>query len=345
MSFRVAINGFGRIGRVALRIIEKRKQQGNVHFDVVAVNDLASIDNLAYLLKYDSVHGRFDGNVNYDNDKLIVNNKKLNCLAIADPSKLPWRDLGVDVIFESSGIFLAKDQAKKHIEAGAKKVLITAPAKDKVDATICFGVNNADYQTHMEIVSTASCTTNCIAPIARILHDAVGIEKASVTTIHSYTNDQQILDLPHSDKRRARAAALSMIPTTTGAAKAVSLVIPELEGRFQGIAIRVPTPNVSLIDMVCEVKNKTSVEEINALLKSAAYGKFRGILDYSSDPIVSIDINGTNSSSIVDSLCTQVIGGHLVKIMSWYDNEWGFTNRAVDLLGLLTGNKYAHNLA
>jgi glyceraldehyde 3-phosphate dehydrogenase len=297
------------------------------------------------LLKYDSVHGRFSGNVDYDNTDILVNDRKLRCLALADPSKLPWRDLGVDVVLESTGIFLSREQAKKHIEAGAKKVLISAPAKDKVDATICFGVNDADYKSSMEVVSTASCTTNCIAPIARVLHDTLGIEKASVTTIHSYTNDQRILDLPHSDKRRARAAALSMIPTTTGAAKAVALVIPELDGRFQGLAIRVPTPNVSLIDMVCEVKTKTNVDAVNGLLRSAANGKYKGILDYSNEPIVSIDINGTSCSSIVDSLCTQVVGGNLVKVMAWYDNEWGFTNRAVDLLQLLTGNKHAHSLA
>lgn len=335
MTFRVAINGFGRIGRVALRIIEERKKQGLTKANVVAINDLASVDMLAYLLKYDSVHGRFKGEVAYDNRDLLVNGQKIITSSIADPAQLPWASLGVDVVLESTGLFLSREKASKHLHAGAKKVLLSAPANDKPDATICYGVNTSDYTKSMQIVSTASCTTNCIAPIARVLHDNFTILKASVTTIHSYTNDQRILDLPHSDKRRARAAALSMIPTSTGAAKAVALVMPELEGRFQGLAIRVPTPNVSLIDMVCQVAKKTSAQEVNQCLKNAAASQFKGIMDYSDEPIVSIDMNGTNCSSIVDSLCTQVVDGDLVKVMSWYDNEWGFTNRAVDLLELL----------
>lgn len=335
MTFRVAINGFGRIGRVALRIIEERKKLGLTKISVVAINDLAPIDTLAYLGKYDSVHGRFKGDLVQDGPNLMVNGQKIECFAQSDPAQLPWDKLGIDVVLESTGLFLNRDKASKHLHAGAKKVLLSAPANDKPDATICYGVNTKDYNPSMKIVSTASCTTNCIAPIARVLHDQVGIKKASVTTIHSYTNDQRILDLPHSDKRRARAAALSMIPTSTGAAKAVALVMPELEGRFQGLAIRVPTPNVSLIDMVCQVEKKTSVEEINGYLKQASLGQFKGILDYSHEPIVSIDMNGTNCSSIVDSLCTQVVADDLVKVMAWYDNEWGFTNRAVDLLELL----------
>lgn len=335
MTFRVAINGFGRIGRVALRIIEERRKQGLTKANVVAINDLASVDMLAYLLKYDSVHGRFKGEVAYDNRDLLVNGQKIITSSIADPAQLSWASLGVDVVLESTGLFLSHEKASKHLHAGAKKVLLSAPANDKPDATICYGVNTSDYQKSMQIVSTASCTTNCIAPIARVLHDNFTILKASVTTIHSYTNDQRILDLPHSDKRRARAAALSMIPTSTGAAKAVALVMPELEGRFQGLAIRVPTPNVSLIDMVCQVAKKTSAQEVNNCLKNAAASHFKGIMDYSDEPIVSIDMNGTNCSSIVDSLCTQVVDGDLVKVMSWYDNEWGFTNRAVDLLELL----------
>jgi glyceraldehyde 3-phosphate dehydrogenase len=335
MTFRVAINGFGRIGRVALRIIEERRKLGLTNVEVVAINDLAPVDTLAYLLKYDSVHGRFKGDVAFDNQDLLVNGRKITGLSISDPTQLPWGKLGVDVVLESTGLFLSRDKASKHLHAGAKKVLLSAPANDKPDATICYGVNTADYKSSMQIVSTASCTTNCIAPIARVLHDQFTILKASVTTIHSYTNDQRILDLPHSDKRRARAAALSMIPTSTGAAKAVALVMPELEGRFQGLAIRVPTPNVSLIDMVCQVGKKTSAAEVNSCLKQAAAGSFKGILDYCDEPIVSIDMNGTNCSSIVDSLCTQVVDGDLVKVMAWYDNEWGFTNRAVDCLEML----------
>lgn len=338
MTFRVAINGFGRIGRIALRIIEERKRLGKTKIDLVAVNDLSSADMLAYLLKYDSVHGRFDGDVKADNQDLLVNGRKIAGLAVSDPVRLPWGDLGVDVVLESTGLFLSRDKASKHLHAGAKKVLLSAPMKDSPDATICYGVNHADYRSDMKIISTASCTTNCIAPVARVLHDHLNIRKASVTTIHSYTNDQRILDLAHEDKRRARAAALSMIPTSTGAAKAVSLVMPELEGRFQGIAIRVPTPNVSLIDMVCQVEKKTTTAEVNQLLKEAADGKLMGILGYCDEPIVSIDMVGTNCSSIVDSLCTQVVDHDLVKVMSWYDNEWGFTNRAVDLLELLGSN-------
>jgi glyceraldehyde 3-phosphate dehydrogenase len=243
--------------------------------------------------------------------------------------------LGIDVVLESTGLFLTREKALKHVEAGAKKVLLSAPAENP-DATICYGVNTHDYQSEMKIISTASCTTNCIAPIARIVHDELKILKASVTTIHSYTNDQRILDLPHSDKRRARAAALSMIPTSTGAAKAVALVMPELEGKFQGIAVRVPTPNVSLIDMVCQVEKKTSVNVVNQMLMQAALRpEWKDILGYTDEPIVSVDMLGTDCSSIVDSLCTQVVDNDLVKIMSWYDNEWGFTNRAVDLIELL----------
>jgi glyceraldehyde 3-phosphate dehydrogenase len=335
MTYRVAINGFGRIGRIALRIIEERKKLGKTRASVVAVNDLAPVDTLAYLLKYDSVHGRFKGEVRTDNQDLLVNGQKILGLSVANPSELPWKKLGVDVVLESTGLFLSREKAEMHLKAGAKKVLLSAPAKDLVDATICYGVNNADYQSDMQIVSTASCTTNCIAPVARVLHDHLNILKASVTTIHSYTNDQRILDLPHSDKRRARAAAVSMIPTSTGAAKAVSLVMPELEGRFQGLAIRVPTPNVSLIDMVCQVEKPTSVSEVNQMLKNASERSFAGILGYCEEPIVSIDMNGTDCSSIVDSLCTQVVDKDLVKVMSWYDNEWGFTNRAIDLIELL----------
>jgi len=335
MTFRVAINGFGRIGRVALRIMEERRKASASKASIVAVNDLAEADMLAYLLKYDSVHGRFDGDVKADSKDLIVNGQRIQGLSVADPAQLPWSKLGIDVVLESTGLFLSKDQLSKHLQAGARKVLLSTPAKDQLDATICYGVNSSAYHKDMKLVSTASCTTNCIAPIARVLHDHLRIVKSSVTTIHSYTNDQRILDLPHSDKRRARAAALSMIPTGTGAAKAVALVMPELEGRFHGLAIRVPTPNVSLVDMVCQVEKKTSVESVNEMLKAASEGALKGVLGYSDEPIVSIDLVGTNCSSIVDSLCTQVVDHDLVKVMSWYDNEWGFTNRAVDLIELL----------
>ena len=339
MTIRVAINGFGRIGRIALRIIEERRKLGKTSIDVVAINDLATLDNLSYLLKYDSVHGRFKGEVNVDNNDLIVNGRKIACPKIANPADLPWAKLGVDVVLESTGMFLSRSGGEKHLAAGAKRVLLSAPAKDSPDATICYGVNHQDFNSEMKIISTASCTTNCIAPVARVLHDNFGIKKALVTTIHSYTNDQRILDLAHEDKRRARAAALSMIPTSTGAAKAVALVMPELEGRFQGIAIRVPTPNVSLIDMVCQIDKAATVEQINRSLRDAAAGQFSGILGYSDEPIVSVDMVGTDCSSIVDSLCTQMVDKDLVKVMSWYDNEWGFTNRAVDVLELLGGSR------
>lgn len=335
MTYKVAINGFGRIGRVVLRILEERRRAGKSNAQVVAINDLGSIDDQAYLLKYDSVHGRFNGEVSYDNDVLLVNGQKISVTAKKDPSDLPWREQNIDVVLEATGHFLLKDRAARHLQAGARKVLLSAPAQDRPDATICYGINHADYQSHMQIVSTASCTTNCIAPVARVLHDKFRIKKASVTTVHSYTNDQRILDLHHDDKRRSRAAALSMIPTTTGAAKAVALVLPELEGRFQGLAIRVPTPNVSLIDMVCQVEKSTSVSEVNQALEDAARGYLKGIMDYSIEPLVSIDMVGTNCSSIVDSLCTQVVAGDLIKVMAWYDNEWGFGNRAVDCLELL----------
>lgn len=328
---RIAINGFGRIGRAALRIIQNRPD-----LQVVAINDLTDVDTMAYLLKYDSVHGRFPGKVSFEGNSLIVDGKSIQIFSEKDPSALPWKTLEVDVVLESTGHFLSRDKAAKHLEAGAKKVVISAPTSGEApDATICYGVNSQVFTQDMQIVSTASCTTNCIAPIAKILNEQFGIKKASVTTIHSYTNDQQVLDLAHKDKRRARAAALSMIPTTTGAAKAVALVLPELEGKFDGMAIRVPTPNVSCIDLVAVLAKDTTVQEINSKLQEASKGVFKGIMGYTEDPVVSIDMNGTNESSIVDAGCTKVLGGNLVKILAWYDNEWGFCNRAVDLLSLL----------
>jgi glyceraldehyde 3-phosphate dehydrogenase len=267
---------------------------------------------------------------------LLVDGKLIKVTAEKDPALLPWKAMGVDVVLESTGHFLSRDKAAKHLEAGAKKVLISAPASGEMpDATICFGVNTDAFKPGMQVVSTASCTTNCIAPIAKILNEQFGIKKASVTTIHSYTNDQQVLDFPHKDKRRARAAALSMIPTTTGAAKAVALVLPELEGRFDGMAIRVPTPNVSCIDLVAVLAKDTTADEINAKLKDASNSYFKGVMGYTEDPVVSVDMNGTDESSIVDASCTKVLGGNLAKILAWYDNEWGFCNRAVDLLSLM----------
>lgn len=335
MTYRVAINGFGRIGRVVLRILEQRRRNNTSKAQLIAINDLGSTEDLAYLLKYDSVHGRFDGDISFESQSLHVNNQKIHCYAARDPQELPWKDLGIDVVLEATGHFLTREKATRHLNAGAKRVLLSAPAKDSPDATICYGVNTQDFRPDMKIISTASCTTNCIAPVAKIIHEALGIKKALVTTIHSYTNDQRLLDLHHDDKRRGRAAALSMIPTTTGAAQAVALVLPELKNRFQGLAIRVPTPNVSLIDMVCQVEKNTSVGAVNQLLEAGARGRFKNIMDYCTEALVSIDMNGTNCSSIVDASCTQVVDGDLVKIMAWYDNEWGFANRAVDLLELL----------
>lgn len=328
---RIAINGFGRIGRAALRIIQQRSD-----LQVVAINDLADIDTLAHLLKYDSVHGRYPGKVQVEKDTLIVDGKPIKVCAEKDPTLLPWKALEVDVVLESTGHFLSRDKAAKHLEAGSKKVLISAPASGEApDATICFGVNSEAFKPEMQVISTASCTTNCIAPVAKILNDQFGIKKASVTTVHSYTNDQSVLDLAHKDKRRARAAALSMIPTTTGAAKAVALVLPELEGKFDGMAIRVPTPNVSCIDLVAVLAKDTTAQELNAKFLEASKGVYKGVLGYTEDPVVSIDMNGTNESSIIDAGCTKVMGGNLVKVLAWYDNEWGFGNRAVDLLSLM----------
>jgi glyceraldehyde 3-phosphate dehydrogenase len=334
MTYRVAISGFGRIGRVVLRILEQRRLLGASKAQVVAINDLGTTDDMAYLLGYDSVHGRFKGEVGFEAQHLLVNNQKINCYAARDPQELPWGDLGIDIVLDATGHFLTREKATRHLNAGAKRVLLSAPAKDP-DATICYGVNTEDFKAAMKIISTASCTTNCIAPVAKTLHEALGIKKASVTTIHSYTNDQRLLDLHHEDKRRGRAAALSMIPTTTGAAQAVALVLPELKGRFQGLAIRVPTPNVSLIDMVCQTEKSSSVASVNQLLQEASRGRFKNIMDYCDQPVVSIDMNGTHCSSIVDASCTQVVDGDLVKVMAWYDNEWGFANRAVDLIELL----------
>lgn len=336
MAKKIAINGFGRIGRVILRILEERKKSKTPSVELVAINDLSSSDIMAHLFKYDSVHGRFDGEVSHSDESLIINGHKIAIFNKRDPKELPWASLNIDTVVEATGVFLDREGLEKHLHAGAKKVLVTAPAKENsADATICYGINHQIYNEKINIISTASCTTNCIAPIAQILEEKIGIKKASVTTIHSYTNDQVILDLAHKDKRRARAAALSMIPTTTGAAKAIAEVLPNLKNKFQGMAIRVPTPNVSLMDMVAIVKRNTSKEEVNQWLEQAASGHLKGILGFCTEPLVSIDFNGTNCSSIVDSLSTMVIDGDLVKVLAWYDNEWGFANRAVDLIEMI----------
>lgn len=333
---KVAINGFGRIGRVALRIMLQRINSLS-NIEIIAINDLAPIDDLLYLLKYDSVHGKLNHQVCIENNYLLVGKHKILILNEKNPEKINWKDLKVDIVIESTGLFLTKEDLSKHLYAGAKKVLVTAPTKENgADATICYGVNSQVYNKNMNIISTASCTTNCIAPIAKVLDDSLKITKGMVTTIHSYTNDQRLLDLAHSDKRRSRAASLSMIPTTTGAAKAISLILPSLKNKFDGLAIRVPTPNVSLVDMVIEVKTSTNKEEVNNLLKEASSASLLGILDVCYEPLVSIDFNGTSHSSIVDAMSTMVIEGHLIKILSWYDNEWGFCNRAIDLLELMS---------
>ena len=330
MSVNVAINGFGRIGRNVLRAALNTPE-----FEIVAINDLTSPQTLAHLLKYDSIHGIFDADVSVTDDSILVNGKKIKVCSERDPAALPWKELGVDVVIESTGFFTNGKDAGKHLQAGAKKVIISAPGKE-VDLTVCMGVNDGVYDAASHnIVSNASCTTNCLAPVAKVLLENFGIVKGLMTTVHAYTNDQRILDLPHDDMRRARAAAMSMIPTTTGAAKAVSLVLPELKGKLDGLAVRVPTPNVSLVDLVVETEKTTSVEEVNAALKTAANGSLKGILDFCETPLVSIDFNGNPASSSVDAATTSVIAGNMVKVMSWYDNEWGYSNRIVDLVKLM----------
>ncbi len=329
MSVRVGINGFGRIGR---NIFRAAKKYGKDDIEFVAVNDLTDSKTLAHLLKYDSNFGVFEEDVRADGDNLLVGGKEVKVLAVKNPAELPWKDLEVDIAIEATGLFTARENASKHIDAGAKKVIISAPAKNP-DITIVVGVNDKKYNsdTH-HIISNASCTTNCLTPVAKVVMDNFGIVKGLMTTIHSYTNDQRILDLPHKDLRRARAAAISMIPTTTGAAKAVAEVIPELKGRMDGMAIRVPTPNVSLIDVVFQLEKTTTTEEMNAALKSAAEGELKGVLAFSDEPLVSKDFNGNPHSSIVDGLSTNVMEGNFAKVLSWYDNEWGFSNRVLDLV-------------
>lgn len=311
----------------------------NNGIEFVAINDLTDAATLAHLFKYDSVHGVYPGTVEHTNDSLIINGKTVKIFAVRNPAELPWKQENIDVVLESTGLFTAKEKAELHIQAGAKQVVISAPATNE-DITIVMGVNDGLYDpAKHKIVSNASCTTNCLAPVAKVIHEAFGIEQGLVTTVHSYTNDQNILDLPHKDLRRARAAALSMIPTTTGAAKAVSLVLPELKGKLDGMAIRVPTPNVSVIDLVATLKNKSDAAAVNAALKNASEGPLKGILGFSEEPLVSIDFNGNPLSSIVDASCTKVIGENMVKVISWYDNEAGFSNRVVDLFKLIASKK------
>ncbi len=332
MAIKVGINGFGRIGRNVLRAALK---YGNKELEFVAVNDLTDSKTLAHLLKYDSVHGILGEEVKVVEGGISVAGKTIKVLSERDPSKLPWKDLGVQVVLECTGIFTDAEKASAHIKAGAKHVVISAPAKGKGVTTIVMGVNDSVLDENCDILSNASCTTNCLAPVAKVLNDSFKIKRGLVTTIHSYTNDQKILDLPHKDLRRARAAAMSMIPTTTGAAKAVGLVIPELNGKLNGMAIRVPTPDVSLVDLVVELEKTATAEEINAAFKKAAEGKLKGILGYCEEPLVSVDYTGNPLSSIVDAKSTMVLDNNFVKILSWYDNEWGFSCRMVDLMVLI----------
>jgi glyceraldehyde 3-phosphate dehydrogenase len=331
MAIKVAISGFGRIGRNILRAIVEAKRKD---IQVIAINDLFSAKDNAHLLKYDSVHGRFPGSVKVEGDTLDVGTGAIKVLAERDPRKLPWKDLGIDIVMECTGIFTDRDKAAAHLEAGAKRVLVSAPAKG-ADLTVVYGVNHTKLTSEHKVVSNASCTTNCLAPVAKVLHDTFGIVRGQMTTIHSYTNDQRILDLPHSDLRRARAAGQSMIPTSTGAAKALHLVIPELKGKLDGAAIRVPTPNVSLVDLTVDLQTTASADEINGAFRKAAAGAMKDVLAVSDEELVSIDFRGNPHSSIVDAAYTKVMDGDFVKVLAWYDNEWGYSSRCVDLLGKL----------
>ena len=334
MATRVGINGFGRIGRNFFRAA-----CNDGALDIVAVNDITDAKTLAHLLKYDSVHGAFRGTVEAKDQSLVVDGKEIKVLASKDPAALPWKDLNVEVVVESTGRFTDRDGAAKHLEAGARTVVISAPAKDE-DITIVLGVNEAQYDpAKHHVISNASCTTNCLAPVAKVLLRNFGIRHGFMTTIHSYTNDQQILDLPHKDLRRARAAAMSMIPTSTGAAKALGLVLPELKGKMHGLSIRVPTPNVSLVDLVAEMERPLTAEAVNAALRKAAEGELKGILGYTEEPLVSVDFNGNPLSSIVDGASTSVMDGTMVKVLAWYDNEWGYSCRVRDLIKYIATRK------
>jgi len=336
MAIRIGINGFGRIGRNILRAALPDKE-----LEIVAVNDITDAKTLGHLLKYDSILGNLSHDVRVEGDTILVDGRKVKVLSSKDPAALPWKDLGVEYAIESTGLFTDAEKAKVHLASGAKKVIISSPAKGE-DLTIVMGVNHDKYDSSRHhIVSNASCTTNCLAPVAKVLHDSFGIVRGQMTTIHSYTNDQKILDLPHKDLRRARAAALSMIPTSTGAAKAIYLVIPELKGRLDGVAMRVPTPNVSVVDLTVELKGETTAEAINAAMTKAATGPLKGILEVSTEELVSIDFRGNPASSIVDAPLTRVLQGNLAKVFAWYDNEWGFSCRMIDLIRFMAGKDRA----
>ncbi len=331
MSLKVGINGFGRIGRSVFRALVAN----NFPFDIAIINELGDINTTAHLLKYDSVHGKIKADVSVDGDNLVVNGKKIKITSQRNPAEIPWGAHGVDLVLECTGLFTSREKASLHLQAGAKKVLISAPAENP-DITVAFGINMADYKAgEHNIISNASCTTNCLAPVAKVLHESFGIECGLVTTIHSYTNDQKILDVAHSDLRRARAAAVSQIPTKTGAAKAVGLVLPALAGKIDGMAVRVPTPNVSCVDLVCNVSKDVTAAEVNKALKEASNGALKGVLGYTEEPLVSCDFNGDPQSSIVDALSTKVINKKMVKVLAWYDNETGFSHRMVDVAKII----------
>lgn len=333
MATRVGINGLGRIGRQVLKIMKEKYPDV---FDVVAFNDLGDLNTMAHLFRYDSNYGRYEGTVEVKKDGLTIAGDFIKALSEPDPAKLPWKDMGVEIVIEGTGVFRSREGASKHLEAGAKKVIITAPAKNP-DLTVVLGVNDGDYDASKHnIISNASCTTNCLAPPTKVIQDNFGIEKGLMTTIHSYTNDQRILDLPHKDLRRARAAALNIIPTTTGAAKAVALVIPELEGKFDGYALRVPTPTVSIVDCVVMLEKDATTDDLHAAMRKAANGPMKGILAFSEEPLVSMDYKADDHSSIVDAQFTFVMGGNMAKLVAWYDNEWGYSVRTADLANLIS---------
>lgn len=336
MQVKVAINGFGRIGRNTLKAFLEKKSE---NIKIVAINDLTDPSTLAHLFKYDSVYGRFQGEVETGEREIRINGEEIQILSEKDPAKLPWKEMGIDIVIESTGIFRDREKAQKHLEAGARKVIISAPAKGE-DITIVLGVNENEYipEKH-HIISNASCTTNCLAPVAKVLDEKFGIVRGLMTTVHSYTNDQRILDLPHKDIRRSRAASLSIIPTTTGAAKAVSLVLPQLKGKLNGMAFRVPTPTVSVVDLVAELKKEVTVEEVNGAFKEAAQGRLKGIMDYTDEELVSMDYRGDAHSAIVDGSSTMVIEGNMVKVIAWYDNEWGYSHRVADLVEYIAGKE------
>jgi glyceraldehyde 3-phosphate dehydrogenase len=329
-SKKVAINGFGRIGRAVFRILCKRND-----IDVVAINDISDNKGLAYLLKYDTVHGRFPGKISFTDQEMTAGEQTVKMLAVRDPKELPWKEMGVQVVIEATGIFRKREQIAWHLDAGAQKVILTVPAKDAIDATVVLGVNDDDLKPEHRIVSNASCTTNCLAPVVKVLHESFGFSRGIITTVHAYTNDQRLADVPHSDLRRSRAAAENIIPTSTGAARAVGKVMPELEGKLDGIAMRVPVPDGSIVDLVAELEKEVTIESVNQAMKVAADGPMQGIMSYSEEAIVSSDIIGSPYSAIFDAPSTLVLGGKLVKVIAWYDNEWGYSCRVVDLLDRL----------